>query len=481
MCQDKDHGGQRCEVSRTARAAHKLRQRLRNAEKRGETSTANEEALERLLAAREIYGPVVTPMTIPLPTGVKKVLNNIRAHGYSPLLVGGTVRDAAVDDRAPKDFDIEVYGVDIDTLATSLRQDGLIVDEVGKSFGVLKIHNNSGDDLDISVPRKDSLAGDAHTDFIVDMDENMSVNDASNRRDYTINSMMYDDKLEVLVDPQNGYQDLKSKTLRHVSDAFDEDVLRPLRGFQFAGRFGMTMDPETSAFCKTLAGKSNLIAKERIATEWEKFYLKTTEPDRSMKALRDMGWNNHAPGLEDVNKEDGSLDKLMTATYAVTVQDKLDGNHRVALYSSVIADSMPEDVGRSFFKTTVISHDLQRSGRVLTSTKIDENSDAYRLRRTAQELAVAKVSIRDWARKEAIVGRGKSAAKVLAHAEKLNIADENEKGFLLGRHLLELTDRQPGRWMSMIIDEAEERQFQGELRDLPSAIEWAKQEVSKLD
>lgn len=481
MCQDKDHGGQRCEVSNTARAAHKLRQRLRNAEKRREVRPEDEKALERLLAARELYGPVVTPMTIPLPKGVKKVLNGIRAHGYSPLLVGGTVRDAAVDDRAPKDFDIEVYGVDIDTLAASLRKDGLIVDEVGKSFGVLKIHNNSGDDLDISVPRTDSLSGAGHRDFTVDMDASMTVDDASARRDFTINALMYDDKLEVLVDPQNGAQDLKEKRLKHVSEAFAEDVLRPLRGFQFAGRFGMTIHPETATFCQSLASKSHLIASERIATEWEKFYLKTNEPDRSMKALRDMGWNGHAPGLDTVNTDDGKLDSRMTATYHAAVKDKLDDNHRVALYAAVIADGMPENTSKSFFKTTVISHDLQRAAHEITFTKIDENSDEYTLRRIAQSLDKGKVSIRDWARKEAIVGRNESAAKILAHAEELNIADQGERGFLLGRHILEMTDKSPGRWMSILIAEAEERQFKGEFRDLDSVIAWAKEKVAKLD
>lgn len=474
MCQSKSEGGHRCSPTITATASRRLRRQVQSAEKRGVDASETVKALERLTAAREQYGPVVSPLHIDMPNGVQKVLDGIRANGYQPLLVGGTVRDAIVDGRAPKDFDIEVYGVDIDTLAASLRKDGLIVDEVGKSFGVLKINNRSGDDLDISVPRKDSLTGAGHRGFDVQMEQGMSIQEASSRRDFTINSLMYDDQLQVAIDPNKGMDDLKDKRLRHISEAFAEDVLRPLRGFQFAGRFGMDLHPETAQFCKTLAPQSVDIPKERIATEWEKFYLKANEPSRSLKALREMGWNGHAPGLTDVNVAGSDIGKKIDSAQKAAKSENLKEDQRIALLASVLADKMDPETARSFTKTTVIGNKLQRSAFELAKTRIDANVSNYDLRRQSVAFTRGGTSIREWARKEKIVGRGASAKKILAKAEKLNIADEGERPLLLGRHILDLTDKKPGRWMSELLSEAEEKQFQGELKSLDEAIEWAK-------
>lgn len=477
MCQAKSEGGHRCSPTLTATASRKLRRQVQSMEKRGIDASEKVKALESLTAARDKYGPVVSPLEIPMPAGVQKVLDGIRNNGYQPLLVGGTVRDAIVDGRAPKDFDIEVYGVDIDTLAASLRKDGLIVDEVGKSFGVLKINNRQGDDLDISVPRKDSLTGAGHRDFDVVMEKDMTIEDASSRRDYTINSLMYDDKLKVVIDPNHGLEDLKNKQLKHISAAFEEDLLRPLRGFQFAGRFGMDMHPQTAQYCQTLAERVHLIADERIATEWEKFYLKATQPSQSLKVLRKMGWNVHAPGLEDVNSEGSGLGKKIDTAHHVAKKDGISNEQRVALMSSVITDTMDPEVAKKFTKTTIIGHKLQRSAYELSTTKIDPKISTYDLRRQSVAMSKGGINIRDWARKEEILGRGAAAKKVLAKAEKLNIADEGERPLLLGRHVLDLTDKKPGRWMSELLAEAEEKQFQGELNSLEEAVEWAKTKV----
>lgn len=477
VCQSKAEGGNRCSPTITATASRRLRRQVQSLEKRGVDASEKVKALESLTEAREKYGPVVSPLDIPMPQGVQKVLDGIRANGYQPLLVGGTVRDAIVDGRPPKDFDIEVYGVDIDTLAATLRRDGLIVDEVGKSFGVLKINNRQGDDLDISVPRKDSLTGAGHRDFDVVMEQDMSIEDASSRRDYTVNSLMYDDKLHVVIDPNNGLEDLKNKQLKHISSAFDEDLLRPLRGFQFAGRFGMTMHPETAQFCQTLAERAKTIPDERIATEWEKFYLKATEPSRSLRVLREMGWNGHAPGLTTVNVDGTDLGKKIDSAHHAAKKDTLNNEQRVALMSAVLTDTMDSDTARKFTKTTIIGHKLQRAAYELSTTKIDPEVSNYDLRRQSVAFSKGGTNIRDWVRKEEILGRGAAAKKVLAKAEKLNVADEGERPLLLGRHILDLTDKKPGRWMSELLTEAEEKQFQGELNSLDEAIAWAKTKV----
>ena len=70
-------------------------------------------------------------------------------HAY---LVGGAVRDLFLD-RDVKDLDIEIHGLDLETVEKILSHFGP-VDMVGKSFGVLRVHPL---DIDWSLPRIDSV------------------------------------------------------------------------------------------------------------------------------------------------------------------------------------------------------------------------------------------------------------------------------------------------------------------------------------
>ena len=67
-------------------------------------------------------------------------------------LVGGCVRDALLG-YPPKDLDIEVYQTDPDDLVKTLERAGK-VDQVGKSFGVIKL-TLDGQIFDFSLPRRD--------------------------------------------------------------------------------------------------------------------------------------------------------------------------------------------------------------------------------------------------------------------------------------------------------------------------------------
>lgn len=119
-----------------------------------------------------------------------------------------------------------------------------------------------------------------------------------------------------LLDPHDGQADLARKVLRHVSDAFADDSLRVLRGVQFAGRFDMTLHPDTARLCRSLFDQFEGLAIERVWGEWDKIASKAVRPSRSLQALRDTGWLGHFPDLaaiggvpQDVNwHPEGSVD-----------------------------------------------------------------------------------------------------------------------------------------------------------------------------
>ncbi len=78
---------------------------------------------------------------------IMQILNNA---GGEALIVGGFVRDFMLGVPS-KDIDIEVYKLPMSKIELALALNGLKVDAVGKSFGVLKIDN----EIDVSVPRRE--------------------------------------------------------------------------------------------------------------------------------------------------------------------------------------------------------------------------------------------------------------------------------------------------------------------------------------
>lgn len=202
-----------------------------------------------------------------------------------PLFVGGCVRDHIMG-NIPKDFDIEVHNISIDNLANFLSQHGEC-NAVGKSFGVLKLRLDDVE-LDFSIPRRENKVGVNHTDFHVELIPNMGVEAAAARRDFTINSMAMDIHGN-LIDPFGGEVDLRIGVLRHTSEAFAEDPLRVLRGFQFCSRFHLKAANSTLALCKSLAGELHFIAPERQWEELKKF-CKGDYPEDALSFLREVGF-----------------------------------------------------------------------------------------------------------------------------------------------------------------------------------------------
>src|SRR5437870_7686265 len=166
------------------------------------------------------------------PKQIKEIAGAVAAAGGRALLVGGSVRDELMG-KQPKDWDLEIYGIDPQRLRVLLDQFGH-VNVVGEAFTVYKL----GADLDVSLPRRDRKAGRGHRGFVIEGDPAMTIEDATSRRDFTINAILQDPLTSEIIDPFGGRADIENKTLRAVSlKSFPEDSLRVLRAAQFAARF----------------------------------------------------------------------------------------------------------------------------------------------------------------------------------------------------------------------------------------------------
>ncbi|MFM9016226.1 MAG: CCA tRNA nucleotidyltransferase [Verrucomicrobiota bacterium] len=237
--------------------------------------------------------PEPLPELIPLPAPVRRALGLLREAGGRPLLVGGSVRDALMGVPV-LDFDVEVYGLGTRQVETALKREFGVV-TVGAAFGVTKLKDLP---VEVSVPRRENRTGARHTDFAVEADPTMTPKDAAERRDFTVNAVMWDPFTGEIIDPWGGLADLEAKRLRHVSAKFSEDPLRVLRAMQYAARFEFSVAPETVALCATLSQEH--LPTERLMEELSKLILRGRRPSLGLAFLRDCGWTGFYPELHAV-------------------------------------------------------------------------------------------------------------------------------------------------------------------------------------
>ena len=222
---------------------------------------------------------------------VRAVAELVKQAGGRALLVGGCVRDGLLG-LEPKDFDIECFGISAQDLQRVLSGK-FELDFVGISFGIVKLKHL---EIDVAMPRRETKLGLGHRAFEMEYDPTLTIEEASARRDFTVNAIYRDPLTDELLDPWNGRADLEKRILRHVSPHFAEDPLRVLRGMQFVARFDLTPAPETISVCRTMTPEG--LASERLFGEWAKLLTQGVKISKGLNFLKDVGWVKYYPELE---------------------------------------------------------------------------------------------------------------------------------------------------------------------------------------
>ena len=185
-------------------------------------------------------------------------------------LVGGAVRDQLLN-RPIKDKDFVVVGATVAEMIDAGFQ------QVGADFPVF-LHPTSHEEY--ALARTERKQGQGYKGFSVHASPDVSLKDDLQRRDLTVNAMAIEvtsltDDTPIngkVVDYYGGLDDIKSKTLRHVSSAFSEDPLRVLRTARFYSRYydlGFTIADETLVLMRQLVSSGELahLSSERIWQE----------------------------------------------------------------------------------------------------------------------------------------------------------------------------------------------------------------------
>lgn len=225
---------------------------------------------------------------IVLDAFAKKVLDTIEKSGGKVYIVGGLVRDLFIKNQLDyHDVDVEVYGLTVEQLQTVLAKFGK-VDEIGKSFGILKLL--SLPNFDFALPRIESKIGASHQDFEVIVDKDLDLQKATSRRDITMNALLYEYSSDTIIDLYGGIKDIQHRCIKMVNPkTFKEDPLRVLRIAQFASRFEFFIDGETKQFCRNMvkAGMLETLSNERVYQEYCKM-LMAPRPSIGLQFLSDI-------------------------------------------------------------------------------------------------------------------------------------------------------------------------------------------------
>lgn len=192
------------------------------------------------------------------------------------FLVGGAVRD-------------ELLGLPIherDWVIVGGSPEALIAQgfvPVGKDFPVF-LHPKTHEEY--ALARTERKTGKGYKGFHFYASDDVTLEEDLKRRDLTINAIAKSSDGHY-IDPYHGIEDIKNKTLRHVSDAFAEDPVRILRIARFASRFpAFIVHPDTNQLMKNMvnAGEVDALVSERVWKEMSRA-LAATKPTQFFHVL----------------------------------------------------------------------------------------------------------------------------------------------------------------------------------------------------
>ena len=191
--------------------------------------------------------------------------------GLECYVVGGYVRDIFLN-RPSKDIDVVVVGSGIqmaEAFGKKLGHGAHVA--IFRNFGTAQVKYRDTE-VEFVGARKESYSHDSRKPIV----EDGTLEDDQNRRDFTINAMavcLNQKRFGELVDPFNGLDDLKERTIRtplNPDITFSDDPLRMMRCIRFATQLNFYIDDDTFEALSRNKERINIISRERIADELNK-------------------------------------------------------------------------------------------------------------------------------------------------------------------------------------------------------------------
>jgi len=305
----------------------------------------------RAQADRFVARPAPEPLRAACPPAVRAILARLAAEGHEAVAVGGGVRDALLGRAANGMWDLA-------TSATPEEVTKLFPQAVptGIAHGTVTLPSGAPSEaVEITTYRTDHGYSDSRrpdavrfgVDLVTDLE----------RRDFTVNALVYEPGDELVLDAVGGLPDLEARLLRAVGDPtkrFREDALRPLRGARLAAVLEFDFEPATRAALPAALDLVPKLSHERVRDELSKLLAART-PSRGLEALREAG-----------------LLALVLPELQATVGVQQNRHHAFDVYVHTLRAIDAAPAGNETVRWAALAHDL---GKPVTRA-LKEDGDA---------------------------------------------------------------------------------------------------------
>jgi poly(A) polymerase len=406
-----------------------------------------------------------------------EVVQRLRAAGFVALWAGGCVRDLLME-HEPHDYDVATSATPQQVRELFGFRRTLMV---GAAFGVVIVKGSSRlqEQVEVATFRTDATYSDGRRPDSVTF--STPEKDAE-RRDFTINGMFFDPVAGEVIDYVGGREDLRNGVIRAIGNPharLAEDKLRMLRAIRFAARFAFEIEAATQAAVTAHAAEVALVSGERIAVE----FRKTLETHRAAWAIEK--WS--VTGLMQVIAPEVYEN---WQTVGDSICDLVNHAHQggwiaraAALYWPVVA--MDDRIPLASAKNCVLS--LKQRLRLA-----NEEADALLFALEAQS-TLSRGSHLAWSRVQPMLitphirtalallaARGVSTPSLAIEAQRLNEfllwpMEKLHPPPLLDGQVLQQHGLTPGPQFRAILEQARDKQLDGELTDRESALQWLAQ------
>ena len=190
-----------------------------------------------------------------------EIVHRLRGLGHEAYLAGGCVRDMFLG-TTPRDYDVAT-----DALSEQIKARFPDSVAVGAKFGVVLVRSGSAQ-VEVATFRREHDYLDGRRPESVSFTR--SAKEDAQRRDFTINGLLFDPVEEKYHDYTGGRKDLESRLIRAIgspAERLAEDKLRMLRAVRFAARLGFDIESKTMEAIRAHREEIGEISAERIRDE----------------------------------------------------------------------------------------------------------------------------------------------------------------------------------------------------------------------
>jgi tRNA nucleotidyltransferase/poly(A) polymerase len=328
--------------------------------------------------------PVTMNLPMEIPESLYQLTDILTGAGFEAYIAGGAVRDTILG-KTPKDYDISTNAKPEDVLKYLEPYVKFAGIQGEKSFMVARLIAYDGNEYEFAPYRADEGTRKGGSAVFVS-----GIKEDVKRRDLTINALFYKIPTRAereegipgkVVDYVGGIADIKNEVIRTVGDPeerFNEDRLRILRAFRFAGRVDGELDKESADAIRrnnSLTEPSDAaVSEERIKEELVKGVGSSKIPSNYVNMLVDFGlFAQILPGLK--------VSRAFSSSKNIAVQ-----------LASILKDNDSRDVARILFDRK-FGNDIKSAAKFLLDLRNLDRSSLMVLKKEYERIKISSNQI----------------------------------------------------------------------------------------